>query len=333
MRRRVSPAEAGRRLDVWLAARHPDVTRSQVRRWIDAGRVRVNAAPAKAGLNLRPGDEVEWAPPEAAGPDEAGPPPEAIPLHVLHQDDDLVVVDKPPGMVVHPGAGVTRGTLVGALRGRGLSLARLGGPHRPGIVHRLDKNTSGLLVVARTDRAYQALVRAIAARQVRRTYRALVWGLVEEEGGEIAAAIGRSRADRRRMTVVRRGGREALTRYRVRGRHRFLTDLDLELETGRTHQIRVHWRHRGHPVFGDPEYGGRPRNAGLAALDRELARRWLGLIDRQALHAARLEFDHPVTGERLVFAAPLPGDLARLYREVTGAEENGAGPTPGMESV
>jgi 23S rRNA pseudouridine1911/1915/1917 synthase len=317
MQCRVSPADAGLRLDVWLAARHPGVTRSQVRRWIDLGRVRVNEAVEKAGYTLHDGDAIAWEMPEPSDPD-SGPRPENIPFGLIYQDPDIVVVDKPPGMVVHPGAGVSTGTLVGALKGRGIPLAPTGGPFRPGIVHRLDKGTSGLLIVASTDRAYQALVAAIAGRLVHRRYRALVWGRVPEEEGVLTGDINRSRSDRRRMAVVTKGGRHAVTHYKVRERHRFLTDLDLELETGRTHQIRVHWRHQGHPVFGDPEYGGRSRGNGLSATDRALAREWLELVDRQALHARGLEFDHPLTGERLSFEAPLPPDLQRLYLAVAG---------------
>lgn len=315
MHRQVAPAEAGRRLDLWLAAERPEWSRSQIRRWIDEGLVTVNGRVVKAGLALRPGDSVRWSEPEDA-PREGEPPAEDLPVDVLYQDEDLAVINKPAGMVVHPAAGVWTGTLVGALKGRGITLARLGGPLRPGIVHRLDKGTTGLLVVARADAAYAALVRAMAGRRVSRHYRALVWGDLAESDGAIEAPIGRSRADRQRMTVVRQGGRPALTRWTVRERFGLVTDLDLKLETGRTHQIRVHWRHRGHPVFGDPGYGGRSRGGELAAADRQRIREWLALIDRQALHAARLEFDHPRSGQRMVFEAPLPDDMARLYDAV-----------------
>ena len=317
MRRLVAPAEAGRRLDLWLAAERPDWSRSQIRRWIDDGRVSVNGRQVKAGHPLHAGDEVAWREPEE-GPVEGEPPAEALPLDVIHLDDDLAVINKAAGVVVHPAAGVWTGTLVGALKGRGITLARLGGPLRPGIVHRLDKGTSGLLVVARTDAAYATLVQALAARRVERHYRALVWGDLAESNGEIEAPIGRSRADRQRMTVARQGGRAALTRWKARERYGLVTDLDLKLETGRTHQIRVHWRHRGHPVFGDPEYGGRSRGGELSAADRQRVRYWLSLIDRQALHAARLEFDHPRSGRRMAFEAPLPDDMADLYDAVRG---------------
>ncbi len=314
MRFLASRADAGRRLDVRLAEELEPVTRSQIRKWIDLDKVTVNGAVARAGHALREGDEVAWEIPEA-DPDR-GPEAEDIPVPIVYRDDDLVVVDKPPGLVVHPGAGVRSGTLVSALKGLRISLAPLGGPDRPGIIHRLDRSTSGLLIVARTDVAFRALQKAIAAREIHRHYVALVWGEVGEESGEIEGDIARSRSDRRKMTVVRKGGRTARTRFRVRRRHGLVTLLDLELDTGRTHQIRVHWRHRGHPVFGDPDYGGRSRQAGLVGEDKARAKHWLSLIRRQALHATRLTFDHPVTGEFMDLTAPPPADMQRLLDAV-----------------
>jgi 23S rRNA pseudouridine1911/1915/1917 synthase len=321
MRRTVPAAEAGRRLDQWLAEREPTVTRSQVRRWIEEERVTVDGRAVKAGHALREGALVEWSPPPARDP-ASGPAAEDLPIGLVHLDDDIAVVDKPPGMVVHPASGAWTGTLVAALKGRGITLAERGGPHRPGIVHRLDRDTSGLLVVARTDRAHEALALAIVERRVHREYRALVWGDIGLPEGTMDAAIIRSRADRKKMTVARRGGRPARTHWRVRARHRLVTDLDLTLETGRTHQIRVHCRHAGHPVFGDPAYGGRTRGSHLSPRDRALTSGWLQLIGRQALHAARLEFDHPVHGGRMRFSAPLPADMSRLFERV--ATDGGA---------
>lgn len=319
MSSRAIRAEAPGRLDVWLTAQTPDLSRSQIRRWFQEGRVRVNGVVARPGLVVKAGDLVQWDPPDPPPSLEGGPPPEALPLDIIYQDEAILVVNKAPGMVVHPGAGVRTGTLVGALKGRGITLAALGGPIRPGIVHRLDRGTSGLLVVARTDAAYAALVRAIQAREVRRRYRALVWGVVLEDEGRVEGAIARSRVDPRRMTVVRQGGRPAATRFRVRRRHQLVTDLELELETGRTHQIRVHWRQRGQAVFGDPEYGGRTR-VGLVGPERALVRRWLSVISRQALHADRLEFHHPLGGAQLSFEAPLPPDMAELLSLVEGGD-------------
>jgi len=315
MRQTVPPAEAGRRLDQWLTEQAGVVSRSQVRRWIEMGQVTVDGHVVKAGHPLRADEVVAWETPE---PIAHGSTPQAedLAITLLHVDDDLVVVDKPAGMVVHPAAGVFHGTLVSALLGRGITLANLGGPLRPGIIHRLDKGTSGLLVVARTDRAHEALARAIALRQVDRRYRALVWGDIAIPTGKINAAITRSRADRKKMTITRSGGRPAVTHWKVRERYRLVTDMDMKLETGRTHQIRVHWRHEGHPVFGDPAYGGRSRGASLSPEDRRLVTSWLSLIDRQALHACRLEFDHPVLGVRMRFEAPLPPDMEALFEHV-----------------
>jgi 23S rRNA pseudouridine1911/1915/1917 synthase len=313
MRHRATTADAGQRLDVWLAARSPDTSRSQVRHWFDEGRVTVDGHAVKSGHAVRAGELIDWEPPAPGHRTDGEPPAEDNPVVIVHEDPAFVVVDKPPGMVVHPGAGVFTGTLVGALKGMGYELAPLGGPHRPGIVHRLDRGTSGLLVVARTDSAYRSLVRMIAARQIHRGYRALVWGDPAGNDGVLEAAITRSRADRRRMTVARSGGRSAITRWSVRRRYGLFTDLDLQLETGRTHQIRVHCRHMGHPVFGDSVYAGRSRGGDLPSSERAEIRHLLSLVDRQALHAARLRFDHPLGGGHLEFEAPLPDDMARLY--------------------
>lgn len=316
MNHRATASDAGQRLDVWLAARSPDTSRSQIRLWIDDGRVTVDGQAVKSGHPLRAGELISWEPPEPGHRRGGEPPPEDIPIDILHEDPHLLIVNKPPGLVVHPGAGVFSGTLVGALKGRGYELAPLGGPHRPGIVHRLDRGTSGLLIVARTDAAYRGLVQMIAARSVKRGYRALVWGDPGADEGVLDAAITRSRADRRRMTVARTGGRTATTHWQVRRRFGLFTDLDLQLETGRTHQIRVHCRHLGHPVFGDPDYAGRGRGGDLPSAERARIRHLLSLVDRQALHAARLRFDHPVHGGALEFEAPLPDDMARLYEAV-----------------
>jgi 23S rRNA pseudouridine1911/1915/1917 synthase len=210
--------------------------------------------------------------------------------------------------VVHPGAGNATGTLVSALLGRGIALSPLGAPARPGIVHRLDKGTSGLLVVAKTAPAHLQLARALASREIARRYWALVWGAPAEDRGRIDRPLARSRSDRRRMRVVAEGGRSAATRWDVLWRGGGVSALALTLETGRTHQIRAHLTHRGNPVFGDPEYGGRG-TAGLAEPDRVQARRALALLPRQALHAGRLELSHPATGRRMSFTSPLPEDI------------------------
>jgi len=306
-RHQVTSAEAGVRLDRFLEGRLGGLSRSQVKRLADRGLVRIEGAPVKAGHPLRAGDLVEV---------ELPPPPslellgEDLPFQVVYEDDALLVVDKPAGLAVHPGAGRPGGTLVNALLGRGIRLSPLGAPQRPGIVHRLDRGTSGLLVVAKRMDAHLALARALAAHEIARGYWALVWGRLPAPQGRITGALARSRADRRRMRVVGVGGKEAATRYSVLWSAPGWSALALSLETGRTHQIRAHFKHLEHPVFGDPDYGGRiSRLAGLASADRESAREALSGLSRQALHAARLVLRHPETGQRLVFTSDLPEDI------------------------
>ncbi|MBI4550716.1 MAG: RluA family pseudouridine synthase, partial [Candidatus Latescibacteria bacterium] len=229
------------------------------------------------------------------------------------EDDALLVVNKPAGMVVHPACGHWDATLVNALLYHCGQLSGAGGTIRPGIVHRLDKETSGLLVVAKRDDVHSVLAGQLAARQIIRQYVAVVWGRLTPDTGSIIAPIGRHPVDRKRMAVVAEGqGRAAITHYRVTERFRWCSLLDLRLETGRTHQIRVHLAHLGHPVFGDATYGGRmKRVGGLSPADRRLATDLLEHLPRQALHAAHLRFCHPLTGETLAFTAPLPDDMAQ----------------------
>jgi 23S rRNA pseudouridine1911/1915/1917 synthase len=292
-------------LDRTLERALPEVTRSRIKRWVELGLVSVSGERVKAGYRLREGDAVTVEIP----PDPAiAPAPEELPLTVVHEDDDLVVVDTAAGLVVHPGAGRPGGTLVNALLGRGIPLSPVGAPARPGIVHRLDKGTSGLLVVAKTGAAHLALSRALAAREVNRRYWAVVWGSLPSTRGRIEAPLARSRSDRRKMTVVRDGGRSAATRWDVLWEGERVTALALALETGRTHQIRAHLAHRGNPVFGDPEYGGRGGARGGSEA-RSRVRAALARLPRQALHAARLEFTHPTTGRRMSFTSSLPEDI------------------------
>jgi 23S rRNA pseudouridine1911/1915/1917 synthase len=298
--------------------------------------VRVNGQVARASLRLRRGDRVEV---ELPAPEQRAPlEPETRALAIVYEDDAVLVLDKPAGLVVHPGAGVEHGTLVHALLHHHPAIAGVGGPDRPGIVHRLDKDTSGLLVVAKNARAHRVLVEALRRREVGRTYRALVWGDLPADQGEIDAPVGRDPRERKRMAVlgpVRRGpgagfstarapgtarrgrgagpaGRPALTRWRVLRRFGLATLLEVKLETGRTHQIRVHLAHVRRPVVGDPLYGGRPKKqlSGGPA-ERSLVLALLEQMPRQALHAAELELSHPVTGERLRFESPVPADFAR----------------------
>ncbi len=303
----------GERLDAWLAARM-GISRTRAAKLVEEGRVLLEGArPRKSGM-LAAGMrvEVELPPPEPVGVE-----PEAIPLEVVWEDEDLLVVNKPAGMVVHPAPGHPRGTLVNALLHHVRDLSGVGGALRPGIVHRLDRETSGLLVVAKSDLAHRALSDDLRARKVRRLYLAAVWGHLRESPVTVDAPIGRDPRDRKRMAVVP-GGRRAVTRARRRERWLAAELLDVALGTGRTHQIRVHMLHLGHPVVGDPVYGaGRERGFGgeSGAWARALARR----VPRQFLHAAELAFRHPRTEEVMRFRAPLPEDLAAAAAWARGA--------------
>jgi 23S rRNA pseudouridine1911/1915/1917 synthase len=274
---------------------------------IDSGRVLVDGRPAaKAGLVLSPGMEVLV---ELPAPDPGTPPaPEPIEVDIAFEDEHLVVVRKPAGLVVHPGAGRKSGTLVNALAGRGVPLALAGGRDRPGIVHRLDADTSGLLVVAKTDEAHRELVRAFAERRVTKRYVALVWGRPDPEEGTIETSIGRSRGDPTRMSVHSRRGRPARTTYRVIESLPGFSLLRVGIETGRTHQIRVHLQSIHHPVVGDTRYGGQ-QGKGVRSLRKRRALQGFG---RLALHAAELAFPHPVTGKNVRVRAALPEDLEDL---------------------
>jgi 23S rRNA pseudouridine1911/1915/1917 synthase len=298
----VDPAAAGTRLDRWLAGRLPELSRVRLHALIEAGRVRVDGAVRKAAARLAGGERVAVEiPPPAA--EELVPEPTA--LSVVFEDAHVLVVEKPAGIVVHPGAGHARGTLAAALLAHAPEVAGVGGPRRPGIVHRLDKDTSGLLVVAKSKAAYDALVAQLARRSVTRRYLAVVHGRVRADEGVIDRPIGRHPRDRVRMAVRPTGqGRRAVTRYRVLERLRGFTLLEVSLETGRTHQIRVHLASLGHPVAGDDVYGGRRRDPLPTPLE--------GL----ALHAVRLAFVHPATGRPLEFASPVPARIERLLSQL-----------------
>jgi 23S rRNA pseudouridine1911/1915/1917 synthase len=276
---------------------------------IRAGRVLVEGRAARASQHLRAGERVLVELPE---PRKVALLPEAIPLAIVYEDGHLLVVDKPAGLVVHPGAGVASGTLVHALLHHAPAIADVGGAGRPGIVHRLDKQTSGLMVVAKSAAAYRALVEMLRARTVRRRYLAIVWGVPRAVTGTVEGAIGRDPRQRKRMAVVARGGKPARTRWRVRERLHGAALLEVALDTGRTHQIRVHLAHLGHPVAGDPLYGGRGKvQLSGTAQERSLRSAVLEGLSRQALHATELEFPHPVTGELMRFTSPPPDDFER----------------------
>jgi 23S rRNA pseudouridine1911/1915/1917 synthase len=306
-------ADGGARLDAYLVAHAPELSRARIQALIKAGEVRVNGAAEKAGYRVRPGDAVTLhLPPPAAPADVAA---EAIPLDIRYQDADLLVINKPVGLVVHPAAGNWSGTLVNALLHHVDDLSGIGGELRPGIVHRLDKDTSGLMLVAKHDVAHRALAGMIERREVHREYLALAWGVLAQDAITVNAPIGRHPVDRQRMAVlagdgVRHTRRDAVTHFIVRERLRHATLVHAKLDTGRTHQIRVHLQYLGHPVVGDPLYGGRVARkfhallapAALAAVDA---------LPGQALHAFRLTFPHPRTGDTLTFETPPPDTFQR----------------------
>jgi 23S rRNA pseudouridine1911/1915/1917 synthase len=300
----------GERVDRFLADRIGTISRARVKALIESGQVRRNGAPLKEPAEpVRAGTAYTVTLP---APRPARPLPQSIPLSILYEDGDLIVLDKPHGLVVHPAPGNEDGTLVNALIAHCGEELRIGGEHRPGIVHRLDKDTSGLMVVAKTEVAMLGLTATFAARDLDRAYLALVWGLLAPAEGEIEGAIGRDPRDRKRMAVRRHGGgKPALTRYRTcRTWHAAVALLECRLATGRTHQIRVHLSDRGHPVVGDPLY--LRRIPAVARLVPEPQGRELLDFPRQALHAARLSFAHPRTGVRVALETPPPADMASL---------------------
>ena len=305
----VPASRAGERLDRFLAEAERSLSRSAVQQLIDGGHVRLNDAPTRASRRVREGDRVEVVRPRR---EPQALRPEPIPLEVVFEDEHLAVIAKPAGMVVHPAVGHRTGTLVHALLHRYSALPEGSGsgPERAGIVHRLDKGTSGLLLIARTDEAHRELARQIEAREVKRVYCAVVWGRLSKRSGRIEASLARSPRDRKKIAVVTRGGRHAATRYEVQREGEYLTELAATLETGRTHQIRVHLAHLGHPVFGDPEYGGRRGPLmKLPPARRAEAALLLADLDHQALHAETLGFTHPATRERLEFTRPVPPEF------------------------
>ena len=297
---------AGRRFDQVLAELFPDFSRSRLSEWIKSGDALLDGRQVKPKEAVRGGEPVTLS---VRLETETHAQPEAIALEILFEDADLLVVNKPAGLVVHPGAGNPRGTIVNALLHFDARLAEL---PRAGIVHRLDKDTSGLMVVARSLRAHTSLVEQLAGRAVHRQYLAVVQGPMVA-GNTVEAPIGRHPTDRVRMAVVKEGGRDAVTHYRVREKFRAHTLVECRLETGRTHQIRVHMAHVRHPIVGDPLYGGAFRLP-KAATEALVAR--LQGFRRQALHAEKLSFVHPATGETITVEAPMPADMQALVKDL-----------------
>lgn len=307
---------AGTRLDVFLAAHFPDLSRARIQQLIAEENVTINESPAKASARLRGGERIAILQAPHRKPLRAIA--EDIPLEIAYEDSDLVIVNKPAGMMVHAGAGATdddrnRGTLVNALLHRFGKLSAVGGELRPGIVHRLDKNTSGLIVVAKSDEIHRRLAAQFSRREVKKTYIALVHGWPKQEKGTIATSISRDRIRRTRMTTRRAGGREAITHYAVRQRidspFGKFTLLEVKIDTGRTHQIRVHLASLGHPVVGDTLYGAPRELRGPQANHATLPRNFL--------HAQALQFQHPRTDQPIAFSQPLPAELQEFLQRLT----------------
>ena len=293
----------GERLDVFLARmaiQGDPLSRSRIQKLITDGNVTVDGKPAKASLRLAAGAVVAVELPEPEATDIA---PENISLDILYEDEDVIVVNKARGMVVHPAAGVSSGTLVNALLAHCKDLSGINGALRPGIVHRLDKDTSGVMIAAKNDTAHRSLAEQIQEKTAKRVYWAILTGNIREEEGVIHGAIGRNPKDRQKMAVVRENGKDATTNFRVLERFGAYTLAECRLMTGRTHQIRVHMAYIGHPVLGDPKYG---------------AKKCLFSIEGQALHSKTLMFTHPRTGEKMEFEAPLPEDMQIILDELRG---------------
>lgn len=300
--------QQGRRIDRFLSLLIPELSRSHLKRLIQDGQVSVNATTVKPSYETRAGDIIRAVVPEPTAEDS--PRPEQMDLDLLFEDDDLLIVNKPSGLVVHPGAGHSEGTLVHGLLAHSPRLAIQGSPLRPGIVHRLDKDTSGALVVAKSERAYLELVKQFKEHGVRKEYLALVHGSPSKKQGEIRTLLGRHPADRKKIAVTQKGGREAISRWQVLKDWHEASLLQVEIQTGRTHQIRVHLSHINHPVVGDETYGGGKRRA--KSVNSDKVRALLLGAHRQMLHALRLQFRHPMTGNAVNAMAPLPNDFRKI---------------------
>ena len=301
----VGPEEAGVRVDRYLVSVLPGQSRSQVQRLIKEGRVQIAAQPVKSNRVVHAGDEIDVDIPH---PTSAVPEPEALDVPILYQDADLLVVDKPAGMVVHPAAGHASGTLVNALLHQVKDLSGIGGELRPGIVHRLDRGTSGLMVVAKNDKAHVELARQFHDREVEKEYVALVWGVVHA-GKRIDLPIGRDPDDRKKMSATARRARSATTRVTKSLHLPGVSLIHVAIHTGRTHQIRVHLSEIGHPIVGDATYGGLRRRV-MGELRPLLS------LDRPFLHAFRLMFHHPADGRKMEFESPLPQDLQTVLNQI-----------------
>jgi 23S rRNA pseudouridine1911/1915/1917 synthase len=309
---KVGQGDHGKRLDLFLTEHLPGQSRTQIQRYIREGLILLNAATPKGGIKVRERDLIQGRIP---APQASEITPEDLPVTFIYEDEHIVVVDKPPGMTVHPAGRVTSGTLVNALLFHVGDLQGVGGVLRPGIVHRLDKGTSGVMVVAKNDLAHDALVQQFKGRQVQKIYLALAYGMMKGEEGVITAPMGRHPVDRKRFSLRTRTPKEALTRWQVKERFEGITFVQLSPKTGRTHQIRVHMSAIGHPLLGDPLY---TKRRWLDRIEDLFLREGIKALGRQALHAFRLSFHHPATGERMEFTAPMPNDMEQILEVLRG---------------
>lgn len=301
------------RLDKYLYIAGLGISRSQIQKLIENGNVLVNDKPTKSHIILKQGDKVSV---HYNKPEPFKVIAEEMPLDIVYEDDDIIVINKPPGMVTHPAPGHLQSTLVNALLGH-CELSRETDRTRPGVIHRLDKDTSGLLIFAKSNSALLSLAQQIESRSIKRRYRALVWGKIVSSEGTIDAPIGRHTIERKIMAVTPLRSRAAITHFKVISRFKHITELQVHLETGRTHQIRVHFSHIGNPIVGDPTYGGRKQLTEVPADD---FKKIMDLMTRQALHAEHIEFKHPISKKHLALTAPLPEDMKELINYLSSCQ-------------
>lgn len=314
----VAPAQEGLRLDKYIALQIQELSRSRIQAVIEAHHVLVNKEIIKeCSARVKQGDVIDITLPPVVSTDMQ---PTDIPLDIVYEDSEMLVINKPAGLTVHPGAGNYQDTMANALLAYcGDELSGIGGVSRPGIVHRLDKDTSGLLVAAKTDRAHQGLSAQIACRSLKRLYVAVMWGVPTPAEGKITGNIARSRRDRTKMALVQTGGKEAVTHYRVRQvlANGAASLVECRLETGRTHQIRLHFSANGHPLIGDPVYGGHDNRRSKQVVSEEAAA-YIKTFTRQALHSRKIGFTHPLSGEYKEYQAPIPEDMQKLIAFLGG---------------